>query len=84
MSDDVQRIKATESQVGGDHYAEMKIQPIEFAHANQFGPCETLALRYISRHRRKNGRQDIEKAIHVLELLLEFEYGGPERDANGQ
>lgn len=79
MPNDVQRVEAgaLESQVGGDHYASMKIQPIEFAHANRLGPCETLALRYICRHRNKNGRQDIEKAIHVLELLLELEYPPP-------
>lgn len=65
---------ARSKQVGGDHYASMAIQPTEFAHKNKLGPCETLCLRYICRHGRKNGREDIEKAIHVLELLLELEY----------
>jgi hypothetical protein len=42
--------------------------------ANGFGYCESLALRYITRHKKKNGRQDIEKAIHCLQLLIEMEY----------
>lgn len=61
---------ALERQEGGAHYASMKIQPIEYAVANRLGPCETLALKYISRHRAKHGAKDIRKAIHVLELLL--------------
>lgn len=65
---------ARAKQVGGSHYADMKIQPAEYAHANKIGELEFLCLRYISRHRKKNGRQDVEKAIHVLELLLELEY----------
>ena len=65
---------ARAKQVGGNHYADMPIQPAEYAHANKIGELEFLCLRYISRHRKKNGRQDVEKAIHVLELLLELEY----------
>lgn len=65
---------ARAKQVGGSHYADMPIQPAEYAHANKIGELEFLCLRYISRHRNKNGRQDVEKAIHVLELLLELEY----------
>lgn len=61
-------------QVAGNHYSKMKIQPLEFAHANNLGGAETLALRYICRHRDKNGKVDLEKAIHVLELLIELEY----------
>lgn len=65
---------ARDKQVGGSHYADMPIQPAEYAHANKIGELEFLCLRYISRHRKKNGRQDVEKAIHVLELLLDLEY----------
>lgn len=68
-------MSAKDKQVAGDHYRAMKIQPIEYCVANNLGPCESLAIRYISRHGKKNGRQDVEKAIHCLELLLEFEYG---------
>lgn len=65
---------AKETQVGGMHYAAMKIQPIEFIHANNIGFLEGNVIKYVCRHRSKNGRQDIEKAIHYLQLLLELEY----------
>ena len=63
--------QATQTQVGGDHYAKMKIQPIEFILQNKLGFCEGNAIKYICRHRAKNGKQDIEKAIHYLQILLE-------------
>jgi len=62
------------TQVGGSHYKDKAIQPIEYCYKNKLGPCETLAIRYISRHKTKNGKIDIEKAIHSLQLLLELEY----------
>lgn len=69
---------AKDTQVGGSHYAGRNIQPVEYATANGFGYCESMALKYITRHRQKNGRQDIEKAIHCLQLLLEIAY--PNKD----
>ena len=63
--------QATQTQVGGDHYAKMKIQPIDFILQNKLGFCEGNAIKYICRHRAKNGKQDIEKAIHYLQILLE-------------
>ena len=66
---------ALDKQEGGSHYKDMAIQPIEFIMANKLGFLEGNVLKYISRHRTKNGAQDIEKAIHYCELLLEFEYG---------
>jgi hypothetical protein len=68
------------TQIAGDHYRNMAIQPIEFCHKNQLGACETLAIKYICRHGLKNGAEDIDKAIHVLQLLKEMEYGGPIND----
>ena len=65
---------AKDRQVGGDHYRSLAIQPVEFIQRNSFNYCEAAAIKYICRHRAKNGRQDIEKAIHYLELLLELEY----------
>lgn len=61
-------------QVGGSHYTGCKIQPRDYANANGFNYDECNVLRYLTRHRRKNGRQDIEKAIHCLQLILESEY----------
>lgn len=67
-------MSASKRQVGGGHYAKFRIQPSEFIHRNALGWCEGNAIKYVCRHRDKNGRQDIEKAIHYLQLLLEWEY----------
>ena len=67
-------IPAHERQVGGDHYTQLGIQPADYAIANGFNYYECLVLRYLSRHRKKNGKQDLKKAIHCLELLIENEY----------
>lgn len=65
---------ALDKQVGGSHYKGMKIQHAVFCQVNGLPWCESAAIKYICRHKQKNGRQDIEKAIHYLELLLEIEY----------
>lgn len=53
---------------------DMAIQPVEFCQKNGLNYCESNVVKYVCRHRSKNGRQDIEKAIHYLQLLLEMEY----------
>jgi hypothetical protein len=63
------------SQVDGSHYRDLKIQPAEYAHANGLGYCESIALRYITRHKSKGKARDIRAAIHALQLLLKLEYG---------
>lgn len=62
---------ARDKQVGGDHYKKYKIQPSEFIRANNIGWYEANAIKRIVRHQDKNGREDIEKAIHELEFILE-------------
>ena len=61
-------------QVGGSHYKDKAIQPIEYIHANKLGFCEGNVVKYITRHKEKNGAEDIRKVIHYCELLLELEY----------
>ena len=63
--------KAINKQVGGSHYKEMAEQPIEFITANQLGFCEGNAIKYICRYKAKGGVEDIEKAIHYLQILKE-------------
>lgn len=58
-------------QVGGDHYKKMGIQPIEYILANNLGFCEGNAIKYITRYGQKGGKEDIHKAIHYLEILLQ-------------
>lgn len=65
---------ALERQVGGDHYKDFVIQPVEFIQKNGLGFCEGNSLKYICRHKKKGGKQDLEKAIHYLQLLLQMEY----------
>lgn len=67
-------MKASEEQVAGNHYKEFAIQPTEFIQKNNIGFIEGNVIKYVCRHKKKNGRQDIEKAIHYLQLLLEYEY----------
>jgi len=65
---------ASLQQVGGDHYCNMAIQPAEYAQLNNLNFIEGCVVKYVSRHRNKNGAEDIKKAIHFLNLLLEIEY----------
>lgn len=67
-------MSATQKQVGGTHYKDFKIQPIDFILQNELGFCEGNVVKYVSRHKSKNGKQDLLKAIHYIELLIEKEY----------
>ena len=67
-------LSALDKQVSGSHYKDKGIQPIVYIHANNLGFCEGNVIKYVTRHKEKNGAADIKKAIHYLELLLELEY----------
>lgn len=62
-------------QVGGSHYTQMPIQHVEFCQRNGIPWCEAAAIKYLVRHRQKNGLEDLRKAVHYIELLIELEYG---------
>ena len=68
-------LPASKRQIGGDHYKAFDIQPAEFIARNKIGFLPGSAIKYICRYPLKGGRQDIEKAIHFLQLILEYEYG---------
>jgi hypothetical protein len=70
-----EEVTALQKQVGGSHYAEMVIQPIEFITLNNLDFLQGNIIKYICRHKKKNGADDIKKAIHYCELLLQMEYG---------
>lgn len=61
-------------QVGGDHYKEYTIQPIEYAMANGLDFCQANAIKYITRHKEKGGLEDLRKAKHLIDMLIHFEY----------
>lgn len=64
---------ALATQVGGSHYKDMAIQPLEFIHANGIPFAEGSVIKYVSRWRSKNGIADLEKARHFIDLLIELE-----------
>jgi len=66
-------MKPSQRQEGGEHY-NLPIQPVEFIMKNSIPYTEGNVIKYVCRHRLKNGAEDILKAIHYLELLLEHEY----------
>lgn len=62
-----------DTQVGGDHYKGLAIQPIEYIHANSIPFAEGNVIKYVTRWRTKNGLKDLEKARHFLDLLIDLE-----------
>jgi hypothetical protein len=67
-------ISPKDGQVGGNHYKDCKIQPTEFIHANNIPFIEGNIIKYVIRHRNKNGIEDLKKAKHYIDLLIQFEY----------
>jgi hypothetical protein len=70
-------MSALSSQVGGDHYRTCAIQPVQYIEANKLAFLEGCVVKRVTRHDKPTGkgRQDIEKAIHELQLLLQLRYG---------
>jgi hypothetical protein len=62
------------TQVGGNHYKSMNIQPIEFIYQNSIPYHEANVIKYVCRHRNKNGKQDLLKAQHYIKLLIAAAY----------
>ena len=64
-----------DTQVGGSHYKDMAIQPVEFCQKNNLNYCESNIIKYACRHKNKNGVEDVRKIIHYAKLILQLEYG---------
>lgn len=62
-------------QEGGDHYKKLEIQPVEYIHANNLDFFQGNVVKYVTRHKDKKGAEDIRKAIHYLQMILELQYG---------
>lgn len=69
-------MSAIEKQVGGSHYKDFPIQPVTFIVANRLGFLEGNIVKYLCRWPKKGGVEDLKKARHYLDLLIEFEEGG--------
>jgi hypothetical protein len=66
--------KAFFKQIGGKHYKKMKIQPSVFINENSLPFAEGNAIKYICRHQDKGGKQDLLKAIHYIQMIIERDY----------
>ena len=64
-------MKTLKEQHGGNHYKDMTIQPIEYTLKNNLGFCEGNIIKYVSRYKNKNGVEDLKKARHYLDILIE-------------
>ena len=64
--------RAIKRQIGGKHYKDFKIQPIEFITKNKLSFIQGNIIKYVCRFNKKNGNEDIDKAIHYCELLKEI------------
>jgi hypothetical protein len=69
---DIPRL-ANEEQVGGDHYKNKAIQPWDYIASNNLGYLEGCVIKYVSRYKEKGGIQDLQKAAHYLQKLMEVE-----------
>jgi len=68
-------MKALQRQEGGDHYSSQAVQPITYILGNNMPFCEGSVVKYVTRHRLENGAEDLQKAVHYLQFILEHEYG---------
>ena len=67
-------MSAYDKQVGGSHYKKMKIQPSRFVIENELLFPEGNVIKYICRHKQKGERQDLEKAKHYIDMIIERDY----------
>jgi hypothetical protein len=65
-----------ETQVGGGHYTKLRIQPMVYSMANGLDACQHTTIKYVTRFRDKGGVEDLKKAKHVIDMLIDFEVNG--------
>ena len=66
--------KVYNKQIGGSHYKKFKIQPSEFVIENELLYPEGCVIKYIIRHRMKNGKEDLLKAKHFIDMIITRDY----------
>lgn len=75
INTDLKQDSVLDIQHGGSHYKDKKIQPIEYITANNLDFCQGNIVKYATRHKDKNGAEDVRKIIHYAQFILKFEYG---------
>ena len=68
-------MSALDTQVAGGHYKDLVIQPVEYIHKNRIPFIEGSVIKYVTRWRGKGGVDDLRKAKHFLDILIEMETG---------
>ena len=63
------------TQIGGNHYTKLAIQPMRYSMENGLDALQHTVIKYVTRFRDKNGIEDLEKAKHCIDMLIEFERG---------
>lgn len=66
----------SETQIGGSHYTKYAIQPFEYTYKNKLSWPQGECIKYVTRFEDKGGEQDLDKAIHILQMLKAARYGG--------
>ena len=64
-----------DEQVGGNHYLEMNIRPFDLSMANNLNAVQHTIIKYVMRYEYKGGEEDLKKAKHCINWLIEYEYG---------
>jgi len=77
-------MSALDSQVGGDHYKDKGIQPVEYIFANGLNFFEGNIVKYITRWKTKGGTQDLDKVMHYAQLLKELHIKEERKSDNGR
>lgn len=73
---DLEKWKPMNVQIGGNHYKKLKIQPMRYSMENKLDPLQHTIVKYVTRFRDKGGVQDLEKAKHCLDMLIQYELTG--------
>lgn len=76
-------VKATDIQVGGEHY-KLPIQPVEYIWKNNLNFFQGNIIKYTTRYQNKGGKEDLLKARHYIDMLIEFEYGSEQDENNNE
>lgn len=73
MASEPVRKSPLSTQIGGDHYTKLAIQPMQYSMKNGLDPLQHTIIKYVTRFRDKAGIEDLEKAKHCIDMLIEFE-----------
>lgn len=73
---DLEKWKPMDIQIGGNHYKKLKIQPMRYSMENKLDPLQHTIVKYVTRFRDKCGVQDLEKAKHCIDMLIQYELTG--------